>query len=130
MGADGTAPRYDFFAGPDPAEGFHVVVHAAVATPVGGPDSGVPFGTVFSGILLLHMFYWTTNQQIIQRTFGAKNLAEGQKGVILAGGLKVLAPMILVLPGIMAFYLFGRTEFDGAQIPIEDTKNIVELHLK
>ncbi|MFT7630046.1 MAG: SSS family solute:Na+ symporter, partial [Mariniblastus sp.] len=46
-----------------------------------------------------------TNQQIIQRTFGAKNLAEGQKGVLLAAFFKILAPLILVLPGIVAAYL-------------------------
>ena len=75
---------------------------------VGGADSSVPFGTVFTGILLLNVFYWTTNQQIIQRTFGASSLAEGQKGVLLTGGLKLLGPMYLVLPGIIAFALFAN----------------------
>ncbi len=74
---------------------------------IGGEDTGVPFGTVFSGILLLNLFYWTTNQQIIQRTFGASSLAEGQKGVLLTGALKLLGPMYLVLPGIIAFALFA-----------------------
>jgi len=74
---------------------------------IGGAKSSVPFGTVFTGILLLNLFYWTTNQQIIQRTFGAKSLAEGQKGVLLTGGFKLLGPMYLVLPGIIAFALFA-----------------------
>jgi SSS family solute:Na+ symporter len=74
---------------------------------IGGDDSSVPFGTVFSGILLLNLFYWTTNQQIIQRTFGASSLAEGQKGVLLTGGLKLLGPIYLVLPGIIAFAMFA-----------------------
>jgi len=74
---------------------------------IGGAESSVPFGTVFTGILLLNLFYWTTNQQIIQRTFGASSLAEGQKGVLLTGGLKLLGPMYLVLPGIIAFALFA-----------------------
>ncbi len=74
---------------------------------IGGPDSSVPFGTVFSGILLLHMFYWTTNQQIIQRTFGAKSLAEGQKGVLTTGLLKLVGPLYLVIPGMIAFALFA-----------------------
>ena len=58
--------------------------------------------TLFTGVLLLNFFYWCTNQQIIQRTFGAKSLADGQKGVLLAAFFKILAPMILVLPGIVA----------------------------
>ena len=74
---------------------------------IGGADSGVPFGTVFTGIMLLNLFYWCTNQQIIQRTFGSKSLAEGQKGVILTGGLKLLGPMYLVIPGMIAFALFA-----------------------
>jgi SSS family solute:Na+ symporter len=74
---------------------------------VGGAESSVPFGTIFSGILLLNFFYWTTNQQIIQRTFGASSLAEGQKGVLLTGGLKLLGPIYLVIPGLIAFALFA-----------------------
>ena len=70
-------------------------------------DQSVPFSTIFSGIMLLNLFYWCTNQQIIQRTFGASSLKEGQKGVLFTGALKLLGPMYLVLPGIMAFYLFA-----------------------
>ena len=74
---------------------------------IGGTKQSVPFSTLFTGVLLLNLFYWTTNQQIIQRTFGASSLAEGQKGVLYAGMLKVLAPLILVLPGIIAFHLYS-----------------------
>jgi SSS family solute:Na+ symporter len=74
---------------------------------IGGKDSSVPVGTIFSGIMLLNFFYWTTNQQIIQRTFGASSLAEGQKGVLLTGALKLLGPLYLVLPGIIAYVLFA-----------------------
>src|SRR5690606_2949368 len=76
--------------------------------------------TLFTGVLLLNLFYWCTNQQIIQRTFGASTLKEGQKGVLLAGGLKVLAPLILVLPGIIAFHMFGRVQIDGEMVALAD----------
>ncbi|MEM1228496.1 MAG: solute:sodium symporter family transporter [Planctomycetota bacterium] len=72
---------------------------------LGSADESTHWPTLFTGVLLLNFFYWTTNQQIIQRTFGAKNLAEGQKGVLLAAFFKILAPLILVLPGIAAAYL-------------------------
>ena len=69
---------------------------------LGRQGEDVHWPTLFTGVLLLNLFYWTTNQQIIQRTFGAKNLAEGQKGVLLAAFFKILAPIILVIPGIVA----------------------------
>lgn len=77
---------------------------------IGSPTSSVPFGTVFSGIFLLNLFYWTTNQQIIQRTLGASSLAEGQKGVLLTGALKLLGPLYLVIPGMIAFTMFAGEE--------------------
>ncbi|MEA1785543.1 solute:sodium symporter family transporter [Arenibacter sp. GZD96] len=66
----------------------------------------VPFHTIFTGMMLVQLFYWGTNQQIIQRALGAKNLAEGQKGLLLASFLKILGPLILVLPGMIAYHYF------------------------
>lgn len=72
----------------------------------GEPGQEVPFSTIFTGMMLVQLFYWGTNQQIIQRALGAKNLAEGQKGLLLASFLKILGPIILVLPGMIAYYYF------------------------
>jgi len=91
--------------------------HPKMFHSLGDNDSSVPWHTLFTGVLLLNLFYWTTNQQIIQRTFAARSLAEGQKGVLLAAFFKMLAPLILVLPGIMAFHLDdGDRLFDPAQL--------------
>jgi SSS family solute:Na+ symporter len=75
---------------------------------LGGGSSSVPWHTLLSGVLLLNLFYWTTNQQIIQRALGARSLREGQRGVLIAGCFKVLAPLVLVLPGIIAFHLYAK----------------------
>ena len=75
---------------------------------IGANDSEAPFFGIFTGILLIHTFYWCTNQQIIQRTLGAKSLAEGQKGVLLTGAFKLLGPIYLVIPGIIAAMLFMK----------------------
>ncbi|MDB4297241.1 solute:sodium symporter family transporter [Flavobacteriaceae bacterium] len=72
---------------------------------VGGSDASVPFATIFTGMMLVQLFYWGTNQAIIQRALGAKNLAEGQKGLLLASFLKILGPLMLVLPGIIAYHM-------------------------
>ncbi len=82
---------------------------AARLNSIGTKQTTVPFGAIFSGIFLLNLFYWTTNQQIIQRTFGASSLAEGQKGVLLTGFLKLLGPIYLVLPGMIAFSMFANS---------------------
>jgi SSS family solute:Na+ symporter len=72
----------------------------------GNAGQEVPFATIFTGMMLVQLFYWGTNQQIIQRALGAKNLAEGQKGLLLASFLKILGPLILVLPGMIAYHYF------------------------
>ena len=72
----------------------------------GDVDSSIPVGTIFTGMMLAQIYYWGTNQAIMQRVFGAKNLAEGQKGVILAALVKFLIPIIVVLPGVIAWHLF------------------------
>lgn len=82
---------------------------------LGKEGEGVHWPTLFTGVLLLNFFYWCTNQQIIQRTLGAKNLAEGQKGVLLAAFFKILAPIILVIPGIVALHIANENaDFNAA----------------
>ncbi|WP_299254380.1 solute:sodium symporter family transporter [uncultured Aquimarina sp.] len=73
---------------------------------IGDSSSSIPFATIFTGMMLVQLFYWGTNQAIIQRALGAKNLKEGQKGLLLGSFLKILGPIIVVLPGIIAFHIF------------------------
>lgn len=87
---------------------------------LGKEGESVHWPTLFTGVLLLNFFYWCSNQQIIQRTFGAKNLAEGQKGVLLAAFFKILAPLILVVPGILALHLATESSDFQAMIAGED----------
>lgn len=72
----------------------------------GDVDASIPFGTIFTGMILAQMYYWGTNQSILQRVFGARNLKEGQKGVILAALVKFLIPAVVVLPGVIAWHVF------------------------
>ncbi|WP_435625363.1 solute:sodium symporter family transporter [Flagellimonas sp.] len=72
----------------------------------GEVDSSIPFGTIFTGMILAQIYYWGTNQSILQRVFGAKSLKEGQKGVMLAALVKFLIPAIVVLPGVISWHVF------------------------
>ena len=78
---------------------------------IGGPSDPTPFATLFTGMIFANLFYWCTNQYVIQRTLAAKNLAEGQKGVLFSGFFKVLVPFMMMIPGVIAFHLYG----DGLQ---------------
>ena len=86
---------------------------------MGGETDPVPFYTIFTGMMLVQLFYWGTNQQIIQRALGAKNLKEGQKGLLLASFIKILGPIIVVLPGLIAFHVFqGNLETADSAYPM------------
>ncbi|APH03440.1 solute:sodium symporter family transporter [Bacillus weihaiensis] len=74
---------------------------------IGSSEDSVPFGTIFTGMIFANLFYWASNQYVIQRTLGAKNLAEGQKGVIFSGFYKLLIPLFMMIPGVIAFHLYG-----------------------
>jgi SSS family solute:Na+ symporter len=73
---------------------------------IGGPNDKVPFGAIFTGMFVANLFYWCTNQAIVQKSMAAKNLAEGQKGVLLSGCLKLLVPLAMLMPGVIAWHLF------------------------
>lgn len=88
---------------------------------IGGPTNTVPFATIFTGMMLVQLFYWGTNQAIIQRALAAKNLKEGQKGLMLAAFIKILGPIMVVLPGIIAYHLYS----DSISIPDEAYPTLV-----
>lgn len=81
-------------------------VHAEKLNSIGGSHDPLPIGAAFTGLILVNTFYWCTNQGIVQRTLASKSLAEGQKGALLTAVLKMLDPLILVLPGLIAFHLY------------------------
>lgn len=66
----------------------------------------LPWPLLVTGLLINNLYFWATNQSIIQRAFGAKNLKEAQKGAVLAGFFKIMTPLIIVIPGIIARLLY------------------------
>ena len=65
----------------------------------------VPWPTLLTGMMFIQVFYWSTNQVIVQRALAAKSLAEGQKGVLFASFMKLVGPLMLCLPGIIALHM-------------------------
>jgi solute:Na+ symporter, SSS family len=65
---------------------------------------------LIGGMWIMNLSYWGFNQYIIQRALAAKNLREAQKGIVFAAFLKLLMPIIVVLPGIVAFVIYPGLE--------------------
>ncbi|GAA3572198.1 sodium/sugar symporter [Snuella lapsa] len=64
---------------------------------------------LIGGLWVANIYYWGFNQYIIQRTLAAKSLKESQKGILLAAFLKIIIPLIVVVPGIAAYVMVNDT---------------------
>ena len=70
---------------------------------IGAKGSVMPFEVLFTGLIINQLYFWSMNQTIIQRALGAKNLIEAQKGLLFTGVLKIIVPVIIILPGVTVF---------------------------
>ena len=73
---------------------------------IGGPHDAVPFSTIFSGMLLVNLYYWGTEQYIVQQALASRSLAESQKGIAIASTGKIISPLLLNIPGLIAVQLY------------------------
>lgn len=65
---------------------------------------------LIGGLWVANLYYWGFNQYIIQRTLAAKSLREAQHGIIFAAFLKLIVPLIVVIPGIVAFVMYSESK--------------------
>ena len=91
-------------------EHFHMILQKGHPSYNNLPGIAVLVG----GMWVANLYYWGFNQYIIQRTFAAKSLKESQKGIAFAAFLKLIIPIIVVIPGIVAYVMF--TAPDGTAI--------------
>ena len=82
-------------------EKFHMILEETNDNYVNLPGIWVLVG----GLWVANLYYWGFNQYIIQRTLAAKSLKESQKGILLAAFLKLVIPLIVVIPGIAAYVM-------------------------
>ena len=71
-------------------------------------------GVLIGGMWIANLYYWGFNQYIIQRTLAAKSLEESQKGILFAAGLKMIIPLIVVIPGIAAYVIVNDPALLGS----------------
>jgi SSS family solute:Na+ symporter len=89
-------------------ERFTMIVSKGEIINTNGQDTweNLPgIAVLVGGMWVANLYYWGFNQYIIQRTLAAKNLREGQKGIVFAAFLKLLMPIIVVVPGIVAYVM-------------------------
>jgi SSS family solute:Na+ symporter len=75
-------------------------------------DPVLPWPGLLTGVFLLGFYFWGTNQFMVQRALGARDLNHGRWGALFAGFLKLPIIFIMVLPGI-----FGRLLYPAAEYP-------------
>ena len=91
------------------------VVSDEVSVGEGARDATLPFSVLFTGLIINQLYFWTMHQSIIQRALGAVSLKEAQKGLLYTGVLKILIPLVIVLPGVIAFYYFGDSLYGDSR---------------
>ncbi|MGR3435930.1 MAG: sodium:solute symporter [Shimia sp.] len=94
--------------------------HLAMVKPLDDPQ--LPWFGLFFGVWLLGFWYWVTNQYIVQRVLGAKDLKNAQWGAILGGMLKTLPVFVMVLPGVMAVSLLPEIPENDMVFPVMVTQ--------
>ncbi|CAE8629005.1 unnamed protein product, partial [Polarella glacialis] len=95
------------------------VYDASTGTRSNGEPS-VPWHVTLTGLMLTNLYYWSTNQLIVQRALAARSLAEGQKGVLFAAAMKVVGFTFLCIPGTLAIIMVNRgVTIDGEPFVIK-----------
>jgi len=95
-----------------------------------GNFNGYSWLTVMVGYHVLGIWYWCTDQTIVQKTLGAKDMRHGQLGAVFAGALKILPLFFMVLPGVVAYVLFKDSITDPDDSLIVMIDKLLPIGLK
>ena len=100
-------------------EGIHIILHTQTThlNAIGTAHDQVPFSTIFTGMLLVNLYYWGMEQYIVQDALASKSLEHAQKGMTLACVGKLLAPLMLNVPGLIAVHLYTHLENTASVFP-------------
>lgn len=80
-------------------------------------NADLPWPGLLTGVLVVGLYYWTTNQLVVQRTLGAKSLDHGRWGSLLAGFIKLAFLFLFIFPGVMAISLYPNLENPDTVFP-------------
>ena len=99
--------------------GIRTVFHSQTGhlNAIGSAGDQVPFSTIFTGMFLVNLYYWGMEQYIMQDALAARNLEQGQKGIALACVGKLLAPLMLNIPGLIALHVYAHLDDTASVFP-------------
>ena len=80
-------------------------------------DPDLPWPGLITGVIVIGLYYWTTNQLVVQRSLGAKSLDHGRWGSLLAGFIKLAFLFLFIFPGVMALVLYPNLKNPDTVFP-------------
>ncbi|MDB5086972.1 MAG: sodium solute transporter superfamily [Mucilaginibacter sp.] len=104
-------------------QGLHIFLntHKEHLNSIGSSADAIPFGTLFTGMLLVNLYYWGTEQYIVQQVLASKDLKTSQKGIAVACFGKLISPLLLNIPGLIAVHLFTKMHNTAEVFPRLDS---------
>ena len=90
--------------------GLHTVLasHTDHLNSIGTSKDSIPFSTLFTGMMLVNLYYWGTEQYIVQQVLASRDLKTCQKGIAVACLGKLVSPLLLNIPGLIAVHVFAH----------------------
>jgi len=104
-------------------QGLHTVLssHTAHLNSIGAAGDAIPFSTLFTGMLLVNLYYWGTEQYIVQQVLASQSLKICQKGIAVACVGKLISPLLLNIPGLIAVHVFTHMSNSAEVFPALDS---------
>lgn len=92
--------------------------HTSHLNAIGGEHDAIPFSTIFTGMILVNIYYWGMEQYIVQQSLAAKSLKDAQKGMAFAAFAKLISPLLINLPGLVAVHLYTNVPNTATVFPM------------
>lgn len=110
---------FSYLGGGDAMSGLDLILSHRTEhlNSIGAKDSEIPFGTIFTGMLIMNLYYWGMEQYIVQQAMTAKNLKHSQKGMAVACVGKLLSPFLINIPGLIGVHLLTNLDNTAAVFP-------------
>lgn len=101
-------------------EGLHILLSSKKEhlNAIGSEGDAVPFSTLFTGMLIVNLYYWGMEQYIVQQVIAGKSLKDGQKGIAIACLAKLFCPLLVNIPGLIAVHLYPNLHNTSLVFPL------------